>query len=147
MGKQGFTLVELLIVMSVIAALVSIITPVAMNAIVKAKATQVAMNLRNLKSVVEQCIVVEESTGTTCTTIDGLVKSFYLSADPGDDYKIGEKRSDGYVSVWIGYKGDTDPKRVFQIYSEVVTGDNCKPHFNNDSSYRICVEAKVGKYW
>ena len=147
MSNRGFTLVELLIVMSVIAALISIVTPVAMNAVVKAKATQVAMNLRNLKSAVEQCVIVEESTSTTCTTIDGLVKSYYLSTGPGDDYKIGEKTSDGYVSVWIGYKGDVDPKRIFQIYSEVVTGDNCKTHFNNDSSYKVCVQAKVGKYW
>jgi len=145
--RAGFTLIELLIVMAVIAALLSTVTPVAMNAVIKAKATQIAMNLRNLKSAVEQCIIVEESTDTTCTTIGGLVESAYLSRNPGEDYKIGEVSGDGVISVWIGYKGDMKPGRIFQVYDEVITGDECKNHFNDDSSFKVCVEARIGKYW
>ena len=46
--KEGFSLVELMIVLAVIAALISTITPIAMNAVRKAEALQVAMNFRVL---------------------------------------------------------------------------------------------------
>ncbi|PVD17030.1 MULTISPECIES: type II secretion system protein [unclassified Mesotoga] len=56
--KRGFSLVELLIVLAVIAALIATITPVAMNAIKKAKATQVAQNLKTLASALENAAYV-----------------------------------------------------------------------------------------
>jgi prepilin-type N-terminal cleavage/methylation domain-containing protein len=46
--KKGFTLIELLIVMVIISALLRVATPVALNALSKAKATQVSANLRNI---------------------------------------------------------------------------------------------------
>jgi prepilin-type N-terminal cleavage/methylation domain-containing protein len=51
--KKGFTLIELLIVLAVISALLSVATPVALRSVAKAKATQVAMNLRNVDSALE----------------------------------------------------------------------------------------------
>lgn len=49
---------ELLIVLAIISALLSVATPVALNALAKAKATQVAMNLRNLSVALEQAILI-----------------------------------------------------------------------------------------
>ena len=56
--KRGFSLVELLIVLAVIAALIATITPVALNAIRKSKATQVAQNLKTLASALENAAYV-----------------------------------------------------------------------------------------
>jgi prepilin-type N-terminal cleavage/methylation domain-containing protein len=46
--RKGFTLIELLIVLAIIATLLSVTTPVALNAVKKAKATQIGRNIRNL---------------------------------------------------------------------------------------------------
>ena len=52
--KEGFTLVELLIVMAVIAALMGALVPVAMSAIKHANATRVAENMRSLLTAAQQ---------------------------------------------------------------------------------------------
>ena len=143
--NEGFTLVELLIVLAVIAALLATITPVAINAVNKAKATQVAANLRNIKSAVEQCITVEQSTGTTCTSVSGLVSAAYLNKDPGGDYGIGDPSvSNNVISIWIGYKGSVDTNRIIGVYSEATT-TGCASSVG--SGYNICVEARMGKFW
>jgi len=58
--RKGFTLVELLIVLAVIAALMAVATPMAMNAVKQAKASQVAQNLNALKSAAEQYVYNEK---------------------------------------------------------------------------------------
>jgi len=52
--REGFTLVELLIVMAVIAALMGALVPVAISAINHANATRVAENLQSLVTQVQQ---------------------------------------------------------------------------------------------
>ncbi|MGC9384059.1 MAG: type II secretion system protein [Kosmotogaceae bacterium] len=59
--KEGFSLVELMIVLAVIAALISTITPVAMNAVRKAEALQVAMNFRVLALSMESRLILNKS--------------------------------------------------------------------------------------
>ncbi len=56
--KRGFSLVELLIVLAVIAALIATITPVALNAIRKAQATKVAQNMKTLAAAIENAAYV-----------------------------------------------------------------------------------------
>jgi len=46
MKRSGFTLVELLIVMAVIAALISVVAPMGLNALKQARTVQVATDLR-----------------------------------------------------------------------------------------------------
>ena len=50
LNKKGFTLVEMLAVVAIIAVLVAIMIPVAGNAIEKAKAASNAANLRSLQA-------------------------------------------------------------------------------------------------
>jgi prepilin-type N-terminal cleavage/methylation domain-containing protein len=52
--REGFTLVELLIVMAVIAALMGALVPVAISAIQHANATRIAENLESLVTQVQQ---------------------------------------------------------------------------------------------
>ena len=59
--KEGFSLVELMIVLAVIAALISRITPIAINAVRKAEALQVAMNFRVLALSMESSLILNRS--------------------------------------------------------------------------------------
>ena len=63
--REGFTLVELLIVMAVIAALMGALVPVAISAINHANATRIAENLQSLVTQVQQYVYSNHATPTT----------------------------------------------------------------------------------
>ena len=52
LNKKGFTLIEMLVVIAIIAVLVAIIIPVVSNSTTKAKAATDAANLRSAKAVI-----------------------------------------------------------------------------------------------
>ncbi|PNQ05655.1 hypothetical protein RM69_03735 [Mesotoga sp. SC_NapDC3] len=99
--KRGFSLVELLIVLAVIAALIATITPVALNAIKKAKATQVAQNLKTLASAIENLLYVEGA--------DELANASFskLGRDISSDYQlVVVDLGTGEFKAWATYKKD-----------------------------------------
>ncbi|PLV59984.1 prepilin-type N-terminal cleavage/methylation domain-containing protein [Thermotoga sp. KOL6] len=55
--RAGFTLIELLIVMAIIAALMAVLIPTAAGAMRKARATRIAVQLRNLEQGIEQYLM------------------------------------------------------------------------------------------
>ncbi|ABS60067.1 hypothetical protein IM42_00960 [Fervidobacterium sp. SC_NGM5_O18] len=57
--KRGFTIIELLIAIVVIALLMVVVTPFAINVVKKARASQVAQNFRNIKTAVENYFYME----------------------------------------------------------------------------------------
>ena len=69
MNKKGFTLIEMLVVIAIIAVLVSIIVPVVGNSTVKAAAATNAANLRSYASEVA-IIYLSPADGTTVTADD-----------------------------------------------------------------------------
>ncbi|BBJ28264.1 type II secretion system protein [Athalassotoga saccharophila] len=72
--REGFTLVELLIVMAVIAALMGALVPVALSAIRHANATRVAENLQSLVTQVQQYAYSEHtlpSMSALATSVSG----------------------------------------------------------------------------
>ncbi len=77
--KKGYTLVELLIVLAVIAALMAVATPMALNAVKQAKASQVAQNLNALKSAVEQYVYSEKALPTSAESLTN-----YMSKIPSE---------------------------------------------------------------
>ena len=116
MRKKGFSLVELLIVLAVMAALIATITPVALNAIRKAKATQVAQNLKTLASAFENMLYVD---GTSNITTDVSE----LARDVDENYKIAyESNTTGEYTVTVYYTGeDVDPSSVADVLSGATT--------------------------
>ena len=79
--REGFTLVELLIVMAVIAALMGALVPVAINAIKHANATRVAENLQSLVTQVQQYAYSEHalpSMSELATSVSGGNTSDYV---------------------------------------------------------------------
>ncbi len=98
--KKGFSLVELLIVLAVMAALIATITPVALNAIKKSKATQVGQNMKTLSSAFENALYVNDEVPSftdlgrdidkakydvVYTTSNGVYTVAVLTSDPVDE--------------------------------------------------------------
>ena len=115
MRKKGFSLVELLIVLAVMAALIATITPVALNAIRKAKATQVAQNLKTIASAFENKIYVD---GEATTDISTLARD----VDTGSYGIAYESNTTGEYTVTVYYKGgNVDPSSVADVLSGATT--------------------------
>jgi prepilin-type N-terminal cleavage/methylation domain-containing protein len=106
--KKGFTLVELLIVLAVIAALLSVATPLALNAVKKAKASQVAQNFRAIKSAVENWFNTESPADPkTEFSKDTLLKKNYINTWPDGFEVTPEASNTGVYEFTIKYtKGD-----------------------------------------
>lgn len=121
--RKGFTLVELLIVLAVIAALMAVATPLALNAVKNAKASQVAQNFRNIKAAFENWWNTERPTPEN-TTITNLRERGYLSKIPAgfsDTITVTSVASEpGVYDVTISYTaGDVDTSKLQQYYPEV----------------------------
>ncbi|KAF2957748.1 hypothetical protein AS159_08615 [Thermotoga sp. Ku-13t] len=115
--SKGFTLIELLIVLAVIAALLAIVTPIALNAVAQAKATQVAANFRNIRSALESYVYTQRSTPTN---LDALVSNGYLNNKPDSfsiQYEAGSSSADKFVYK-IKYTGSVDTTKLFSILPE-----------------------------
>jgi len=89
--KKGFTLVELLIVLAVIAALMAVATPMALNAVKTAKASQVGQNLSALKSAVEQYVYSEKAVPKKISDLKDYLTNFDTIKDT---YKLRYKDFD-----------------------------------------------------
>ena len=122
--KRGFSLVELLIVLAVIAALIATITPVALNAIKKAKATQVAQNLKTLASAIENKAYVDGFDSTTPTNIKDLAEGTEAIKKLGRDvdetkygvyYKKGTGSDVGKVTVYVLTSEDVSADEVNKV--------------------------------
>ncbi|MFO7880949.1 MAG: type II secretion system protein [Kosmotogaceae bacterium] len=83
MRNKGFSLVELLIVLSVMAALIAVMIPIGMNAIRKAKAVKVARNLKILAETTQNIIMINGM-----SEIDNTEKIYDYVKNITEDYKI-----------------------------------------------------------
>ena len=115
--RKGFTLIELLIVLAIIAALMAVVTPIALNAVKKAKATQVAENFRNIKSAVESYFYVE---GQPPTDLAELVTKGYLNNADTDNYTLYKTNNgDGSYTFEVDYSGkDVDGDTLTSVYAD-----------------------------
>jgi len=115
--RKGFSLVELLIVLAVIAALIATITPVALNAIKKAKATQVAQNLKTLASAIENAAYVN---GADASGIKKADVGYFTATD---DIKFLARDVDD-SKYGIAYKVYTDSTNAGKVEVYVVTDED-----------------------
>mgnify|MGYP000902148197 FL=1 len=137
--KKGFTLVELLIVLAVIAALMAVATPMAMNAVKQAKASQVAQNLNALKSAVEQYVYSEKELPKSEASLTN-----YMSKIP-DGYTVTPDAAfvKGEATVTVAYTvGDILPVDVNKQYSEAT-----KVTLPSSSLEHPGVYVKVRQWW
>jgi general secretion pathway protein G len=118
--KRGFSLVELLIVLAVIAALIATITPVALNAIKKAKATQVAQNLKTIASAIENKAYVDglNDDGLVFENTEDGFKEIARDIDV-TKYAVYYKVTDGKVNAIVTYVGDVDDTELKKVLPNV----------------------------
>ena len=137
--RKGFTLVELLIVLAVIAALMAVATPMALSAVKTAKASQVAQNLNALKSAVEQYVYSEKELPKSEASLTN-----YMSKIP-DGYKLTSDAAfvKGEATVTVAYTvGDILPVDVNKQYSEAT-----KVTLPSSSLEHPGVYVKVRQWW
>ena len=124
--KRGFSLVELLIVLAVIAALIATITPVALNAIKKAKATQVAQNLKTLATALENAAYVNGINTDGTIKKSGTTTQSIALADLGRDingkeYAVYYTGTSGQYTVRVISLADADIDQVKTALKDAFT--------------------------
>lgn len=129
---KGFTIIELLIVLAVIAALISTMVPVGVRAVKQAHSTTVALNLSKLSEAAMEEFYLEHNASVT---IEDLKPYFNVNQRKIlKNYEV--KNSSDCIYIW--YKGgDVNASMVSQVFSAVVATDGSKP----------MVTLKVKKYW
>lgn len=104
MNKKGFTLIEMLVVIAIIAVLVSIIVPVVSNSTNKAKAATDAANLRSYQAT----LTIEMLNGTQAdvpeTKVDGAPTSKTEGATMYYTFSM-DKGVEVYYKTATGNKG------------------------------------------
>jgi len=128
--KRGFSLVELLIVLAVIAALIATITPVALNAIKKSKATQVAQNLKTLASAIENAAYVngvfpvgDSDAGKIRNALDkSPIELKDLGRDiKGEEYTVFYTGTNGRYTATVVFVGETEIALVKHTLAQAMT--------------------------
>lgn len=107
MNKKGFTLIEMLVVIAIIAVLVSIIVPTVSSATKKAN---YATDAANLRSALAECEIAYLSAGTTGakTFVAGTdFTSFTPKSDAGDTVVISVDANGAWTAT-IGSCGIND---------------------------------------
>lgn len=104
MNKKGFTLIEMLVVIAIIAVLVSIIIPIVGNSTTKAQAATDAANLRSMKATltigVMEGKIAKNQTGVT-TVPAGYGTAPTSETNAGDTFKF-DVSANGDVTVYFG---------------------------------------------
>jgi len=137
--RKGFTLVELLIVLAVIAALMAVATPLALNAVKNAKASQVAQNFRNIKAAFENYFNTEKPTDPTKVSTKTLLDTKYISSVPPKFDITVTASTAGVYDVKIKYTGgDVDVNKV---------KDNGLPEVQEETDKSLTYTFSVQKWW
>jgi prepilin-type N-terminal cleavage/methylation domain-containing protein len=119
--RKAFTIVELVIVMAVIAALLTALIPVAIGAVRKAEASKIAQNLRAIQKALEEyCLVHNPMTGPK--DIHAL-ESGIRGRINDQLYGIQQITDDGqFLEYFVFYKGeDFSIKEVVEHFVHVHT--------------------------
>ena len=152
--REGFTLVELLIVMAVIAALMGALVPVALSAIQHANATRIAENLESLVTQVQQYAysnhMIPSITALSTSVSGGNLTDYaiYVSNQKSLGYttKTGTQITSPQVYFAVVYNPSFDALSVYKVWKGVAgfSGSSIVPATGSTSP---CATGVVVKYW
>ena len=109
----GFTLIELMIVMTIISILLAIAIPIYQKSILRAKESVLKNNLFTLRSMIDEYTVDKQHAPET---LDDLVSDGYLRQVPVDPI-TGNNTSWKLVMEDTPVGGDNQPPGIFDIHS------------------------------
>jgi general secretion pathway protein G len=108
LGKRGFTLIELMIVMTIIGILASIAQPNFQKAIIRARETSLRRSLFVLRDVIDQYYADH---GNYPETLESLVDEHYIRSIPEDPFTRSR-------TSWIVIPPEgTDESGVYDVHS------------------------------
>lgn len=124
MNKKGFTLIEMLVVIAIIAVMVSIIIPTVMSSTNKAAAAATAANLRSLKAEITTSILTGDgvwadvdlkTTGPVTSLSEAQKKAVEKALDDAtkftltvnDDQSFTVKYEDKTIEEWAAAAGNS----------------------------------------
>ena len=108
LGKRGFTLIELMIVMTIIGILASIAQPNFQKAIIRARETSLRRSLFVLRDVIDQYYADH---GNYPETLESLVDEHYIRSIPEDPFTRSR-------TSWIVIPPEgTDASGVYDVHS------------------------------
>ena len=111
-GKKGYTLLELMIVVSIVGILVALAIPNFQHSAMKAKETALKHNLFTIRSVIDQYYA---DRGEYPLSLESLVEDQYLRAIPMDPMT---KSMSTWVEIYEEQEeGDDSPTGVYDIKS------------------------------
>ena len=131
LNKKGFTLIEMLVVIAIIAVLVSIIIPVVGNSTKKANAATDAANLRSMQATLTIQILNSEIDG------DGGAVSNAPASKSGDGAMQYTYSEDAGVTVYFG----TADKNI-AYYADIAAGGDGSASYTGTCSADGC-ETKI----
>ena len=109
----GFTLIELMIVMTIISILLAIAIPIYQKSIIRAKESVLRNNLFTLRTMIDEYTVDKQHAPET---LDDLVSEGYLRQVPVDPI-TGNNTSWKLVMEDTPVGGDNQPPGIFDVHS------------------------------
>jgi general secretion pathway protein G len=111
-GKKGYTLLELMIVVAIVGILVSLAIPNFQQSAMKAKETALKQNLFTMRAVIDQYYA---DRGDYPDNLDALVEAQYLRSIPMDPFT---KSSTTWTEIFEDQEeGDDSPAGIYDIKS------------------------------
>ena len=100
--KRGFTLVELLAVIVVLAAIIAIVVPTVSNVLTDSKKSLSKVQIKNIENAAKQYYLSEGNNANTCVNLSYLIENKYLN---GEEIIDPDKKETMLGSVKITFNG------------------------------------------
>jgi general secretion pathway protein G len=104
---KGFTLIELMVVMAVLAVLAGVVTPIYLDRVEDAREVTLKHNLTGLRTAIDQYV---RDQGKYPDHLQRLVTKGYIRAVPVDPITQSSK-------TWVVVPPPNDPKAVYDVKS------------------------------
>ncbi len=105
--KEGYTLIELMIVLTIIGILVSMAQPNFQKAVIRARETSLRRTLFVLRDVIDQYYADH---GKYPDSLDSLVEEHYIRAVPKDPFTRSNK-------TWVIVPPEDEKGQVYDVHS------------------------------
>jgi len=146
-ARKGFTLVELLIVMAIIAALMAILIPMAGGAMKKARATKIAVTMRNIEQAAEQWLMAELPDSYNIAIENGqggndLESKGYLNDGDYTGYGLTITESNGVITIQVTYS--TNDSDLGNLIVSSLSDAYPDANYNNNT---VTIQKTINKFW